>query len=72
MTYKDTLKPWAVARLIPPVRWVIIGRYRHRSDAEGHLRLLRRRIPNVKFLVVFDLPRTKVESTDKLSRGSSH
>jgi hypothetical protein len=55
MTYKDSLKPWAVTRLLSNLQWVIIGRYRSRSDADGHLQLLRQRIPNVEFKVVFDL-----------------
>ncbi|MGB7440732.1 MAG: hypothetical protein WA919_06660 [Coleofasciculaceae cyanobacterium] len=59
MTYSDNLKPWAVARLVPPVQWLIIGRYRTRSDADGHLQLLRQRVPNIRFEVVFDLPNRK-------------
>jgi hypothetical protein len=55
MTYKDSLKAWAVARLLSNLQWVIIGRYRSRSDADGHLQLLRQRMPNVEFKVVFDL-----------------
>jgi hypothetical protein len=55
MTYKQSLKPWAIARLLPHGKWVIIGRYRSPSDADGHLQLLRRRVPNMQFKVVFDL-----------------
>lgn len=55
MTYKESLKPWAVARLLPNGKWVIIGRYHSRSDADGHLQLLRQRVPNLKFSVVFDV-----------------
>jgi hypothetical protein len=40
MTYKQCLKPWAVARQLPTHKWVIIGRYRSRNDADGHLQLL--------------------------------
>ena len=54
MTYKQSLKPWAVARLLPQGKWVIIGRYRSASDANGHLQLLRLRVPNLQFKVVFD------------------
>ncbi len=59
MTYKDSLKPWAVTRLLSNLQWVIIGRYRSRSDADGHLKLLRQRMPNVEFKVVFDLGERK-------------
>ena len=55
MTYKRCLKPWAVTRQLPNLRWVIIARYRSRSDADGHLVLLRQRVPNLQFKVVFDL-----------------
>lgn len=55
MTYKQSLKPWAVARLLPNGKWILIGRYHHRSDADGHLQLLRQRVPNIEFKVVFDL-----------------
>ncbi|MFE4104829.1 hypothetical protein [Almyronema epifaneia] len=55
MTYQTRLYHWAIARLIPPVRWVIIGRCRNRSDADGHLQLLRQRLPHVRFEIVFDL-----------------
>jgi len=57
MAYRDCLKPWAVARLLPNLQWVIIGRYHNRSDADGHLQLCRQRIPNIQFKVVFDLPK---------------
>ncbi|MEG4029519.1 hypothetical protein [Microcoleus sp. Pol8_D1] len=38
------------------LQWAIFGRYRSRSDAEGHLQLFRQRVPNIRFEVVFDLP----------------
>ncbi|HAZ44028.1 MAG TPA: hypothetical protein DDW76_11210 [Cyanobacteria bacterium UBA11369] len=55
MAYNDRLKPWVVVRLLPTLQWVTISRYKNRSDAEGHLRLLGQRIPNYRFEVVFDL-----------------
>ncbi len=59
MAYKHCLKPWAVARLLPNLKWVIIDRYRSASDANGHLLLLRQRVPSIQFKVVFDLPERK-------------
>jgi hypothetical protein len=47
-------QPWAVARQLPSLKWVIIGRYRSRSDADGHLQLCRRRVRNIEFKVVFE------------------
>jgi hypothetical protein len=45
MAYKDRLKPWAIARQCPNFQWIIIARYKSRSDADGHLLLLRQRVP---------------------------
>jgi len=42
-------------RLLPCLQWAIVGRYRSRSDADGHLQLLRQRVPHIEFKVVFDL-----------------
>jgi hypothetical protein len=64
MTYRDSLKPWAVARLLADGKWVIIGRYHSRSDADGHLQLLRQRVPNLQFIVVFDVPPKPKSSRD--------
>ena len=55
MTKKQCFKPWVVARLLPNGKWAIIGRYRSPSDAEGHLQLLRQRVPKIQFKVVFDV-----------------
>jgi len=32
----------------------IVGRFHSRSDADGHLRLIRQLIPNGQFVVIFD------------------
>ena len=55
MPYKDSLMPWAVVRLGENLQWVIIARYKSRSDADGHLSLLRQRVPEIEFKVVFDV-----------------
>lgn len=65
MTYKECLKPWAVARLLPPGKWAIIGRYSNSSDADGHLQLLRQRVPNMQFKVVFDVSDRTLSNTPK-------
>jgi hypothetical protein len=52
-----------VSPIVPPrpssLQWAIVGRYRSRSDAEGHLQLFRQRVPNIRFEVVFDLPKAE-------------
>jgi hypothetical protein len=55
MTDKQSLKPWVVVRLLPTWQWAIVGRYCSCSDADGHLQLLRRGVPDIEFKVVFDL-----------------
>ncbi|MFB2978122.1 hypothetical protein [Microseira sp. BLCC-F43] len=55
MSYKTRLNNWAIARLLPSQQWVIVARYRSRSDAEGHLHFVCRRMPNVQFKIVFDI-----------------
>lgn len=55
MAYKTVLKPWAVARQRPNLQWIIIARYKSRSDADGHLLLWRQRVPNIQFKVVFEV-----------------
>jgi|GEM_PF-996963 hypothetical protein len=54
MTYKERLCCWAIARLLPSEQWIIVARFRSRSDADGHFQFLRQTIPHVKFEVVFD------------------
>ncbi|MEG4321301.1 MULTISPECIES: hypothetical protein [unclassified Microcoleus] len=55
LTYKDRLCCWAIARLLPTQQWIIVARFRNRSDAEGHFQFLRQTIPHAQFEVVFDL-----------------
>jgi hypothetical protein len=54
ITYQARLYPWAIARLLPNMQQIIVGRFRRRSDADGHLQCLRQLIPNASFVVVFD------------------
>lgn len=54
MTYQEYITPWVVVRLLPDMRRVIVGRFRKRSDAEGHLQLLQQQIPDSRFVVMFD------------------
>ena len=54
MPYKDRLNGWLVVRLLPKMQRVIVGRFRRHSDAEGHLKALRRLMPEAQLLIVFD------------------
>jgi hypothetical protein len=55
MPYRDRLNPWAVVRLLPCCQRIVVGRFRNRSDADGHLQVLRRLIPQAAFVVLFDM-----------------
>ncbi|MEA5499193.1 hypothetical protein VB834_16820 [Limnoraphis robusta Tam1] len=56
MSYKRSLYPWSVVRLLPDMRRITVARFSNRSDADGHMGLLRQLIPKSKFVVVFDPP----------------
>ena len=55
MSYKDKLNPWCIIRPVSNVQMRIVGRFRRRSDAEGHLQILKRMIPNVPFEIMFEI-----------------
>ena len=55
MNYKAQLYPWCIIRPFPNMRTQIVGRFRNRSDAEGHLRILKRMIPTVAYQIMFDI-----------------
>ena len=55
MTCNKRLSRWVIVRLLPNMRRVVVGRFRTRSDAEGHLQALRRLIPGAEMIVVFDV-----------------
>lgn len=52
--YRARLNSWAIARLLPNRQRTIVGRFRSRSDADGHLQCLRQLMPHASFVVVFD------------------
>ena len=54
MPYKERLNPWVLVRLLPNMNRVIVGQFRTRSDADGHLEILRRLIPHAQFVVMFN------------------
>ena len=55
MTCKKRLSPWIIVRLLPNMQRVTVGRFRRRSDADGHLQILQRLIPRAEMVVVFDV-----------------
>lgn len=55
MNYQDKLTPWKIVRLQSNLQHIIVGRFRRRGDAEGHLRILKRMMPELQFIIVFDV-----------------
>ncbi len=55
MSYKDKLNPWCIIRPVSDVQMRIVGRFRRRVDAEGHLKILKQLIPNAPFEIMFDI-----------------
>ena len=43
------------------MRSLIVGRFRRRVDAEGHLRILKQLMPSIPFEIVFDAMPDEVE-----------
>lgn len=54
MPYRERFAPWIVVQLSPRMQNVVRGRYRSRSDAEGHLAVLQRQFPKSEFVMMFD------------------
>jgi hypothetical protein len=61
MTYLQRLNPWCIIRPFPDMRTLIVGRFRRRVDAEGHLRILKQMMPSVPFEIVFDVMPDELE-----------
>lgn len=63
MTYKDKLNPWCIIRPVSAVQMRIVGRFRRRVDAEGHIRILKQLMPTIPFEIMFDIA---IEDTDQV------
>lgn len=63
-TLLERLHPWCIIRPFPNMRSKIVGRFRRRVDAEGHLRVLKQMIPTVPFEIMFDVPMVQAESEE--------
>jgi hypothetical protein len=54
MTYQDHLHPWCIVRLLPEARSTVVARFRHRTEAEAHLKLLNQLTPSATYQVFFE------------------
>jgi hypothetical protein len=53
-TYRDRLQSWCIVRLLPDMQRVVIARFRRRSDAEAHLKVLRRIETTFQYVIIFE------------------
>ncbi len=70
MPYKERLTPWVLVRLLPNMQRLTVGQFRTRSDADGHLQILCRLIPNAKFVVMFNADILQPQQADTHYRTS--
>jgi hypothetical protein len=67
MTYQTQLFPWCIIRPQPNMKGIIVARFRRRSDAEAHLRILRQLLPSAPHTIIFDATR---ETPDADAKGA--
>ena len=54
MTYFNLLHPWCIIRQLPNLQRLVVARFRRRIDAESHLQIISKLIPNVTYEIIFD------------------
>jgi hypothetical protein len=54
MTYFDQLNPWCIIKPLPNFQQCVVARFRRRNDAEAHLQVISRLVPNMKYSIMFD------------------
>ncbi|MEG4628187.1 hypothetical protein QUB56_00790 [Microcoleus sp. AR_TQ3_B6] len=54
MPYQERLYPWVLVRLLPKMQRLTVGQCRTRSDADGHVEILRRLLLGRNFAVIFN------------------
>jgi hypothetical protein len=59
MSYSDRLTPWCIVRCLPGCQTFTVQRFRKRSEAEAHLKVLGRLSPDAVYEIVFDLPEAR-------------
>jgi hypothetical protein len=54
MSYRNQLQPWCIVRHQSNTEGVVTARFRHRSDADSHIKLLTRSNTAVNYSIMFD------------------
>lgn len=50
---------WVIVRLLPDLRHYTVARFFNRQDAQDHKRVLDRFLPDAKFEIIFDPPKSE-------------
>jgi len=69
MTYLDQLYPWCIIKPLPNLQRCIVARFRRRHEAEAHLQVMRRLLPHIAYIIVFD-PMPERDETDEVGDRS--
>ncbi|MCY7285486.1 MAG: hypothetical protein LH679_19045 [Cyanobacteria bacterium CAN_BIN43] len=69
MTYRDHLHPWCIVRLLPEARSTVVARFRDRTDAEAHLKLLNQLTPAATYQVFFEPITGTLENLEERETG---
>ena len=51
---KSNTHPWCIIRQLSNMQTIVVARFHRRQDAEGYLQVLRRLVPIVSHVIVFD------------------
>ncbi len=54
MTYLNQLYPWCIIKPLPNLQRLIVARFRRRNEAEAHLQVIRRLMPEITYTIIFD------------------
>ncbi|MCU0547757.1 MAG: hypothetical protein MUC48_00280 [Leptolyngbya sp. Prado105] len=54
MTYRDSLFPWCIIRLLPKMQRIVVCRCRNRNQAQAHIQALQRLNRQAIYEVIFD------------------
>ncbi|MFE1746122.1 hypothetical protein [Coleofasciculus sp. H7-2] len=66
MTYFNQLHPWCIILPLPSLQSIVVARFRRRGDAEAHLQILKRTIPNVTYEIIFDVTPKPADQTNEM------
>lgn len=56
MTYRDSLFPWCIIRLLPKMQCIVVCRCRNRNHAQAQMQALKRLNRQAVYEVIFDPP----------------